>query len=230
MVPVQFKKRLNLERSMIADPRSSLWETDVILVVQDTSDRYRRHLIDNEVLKCLFIHPEKESILVLNKVDQIKQKRRLFDLIANLTDGQLNGQKYDIHDNRDNVTIEQKLQEIYLNTAKKLDLKQIESSLQNEAHVELSNLVKELKACESALFDKLLEEQNRIDNNVNKTTTKAEAEVETSEVQTINNNNQVIENMKANSITLEKFLNKDDIVPYKTINDITAFQFKGFLS
>ena len=82
IIPYHLKKKFKLTRSHILDPRSSLWESDLICVVQDCSDKYRRHKIDTEVLKCLYMHPEKESILILNKIDLVGQKKQIFELTA----------------------------------------------------------------------------------------------------------------------------------------------------
>ena len=66
-----------MDRSMIIDPHSSLWEADLVCIVHDVSDQYTKDGIDREMLKCLFAHPEKETILILNKTDKLKYKNVL---------------------------------------------------------------------------------------------------------------------------------------------------------
>lgn len=71
---------------MILDPHSSLWDADLskfflefhlrkienvlhsVCVVHDVSNHWLRFKLDEEILKCLYAHPEKEAILILNKV------------------------------------------------------------------------------------------------------------------------------------------------------------------
>jgi hypothetical protein len=39
-------------------------------VVHDVSNHWLRFKLDEEILKCLYAHPDKEAILILNKVKQ----------------------------------------------------------------------------------------------------------------------------------------------------------------
>jgi hypothetical protein len=48
----------------------------LVCVVHDVSNHWVRFKLDEEILKCLYAHPEKEAILILNKV-----KNRFFCLI-----------------------------------------------------------------------------------------------------------------------------------------------------
>ena len=72
-----------MDRSMIIDPHSSLWEADLVCVVHDISDEFAKDYIDKEILKCLFAHPEKEIILVINKTDKLKNKNILLGKFIN---------------------------------------------------------------------------------------------------------------------------------------------------
>ena len=63
-----------MDRSMIVGPHSSLWEADLVCVVYDASDDFLKDKLDKETLKCLFAHPKKETLLILNKTDKIKKK------------------------------------------------------------------------------------------------------------------------------------------------------------
>ena len=213
MIPMHLKKKYKLTRSHILDPRSSLWESDLICVVQDCSDKYRRHKINTEVLKCLYMHPEKESILILNKVDLVGQKKYLFDLIANLTDGQLNGNKFDIRDCRP-VSLEKQLEKIYLQTAKKLNL----ALPPGNQEIEVIKLLEELKECE----DKLLNNEEFLE----KFDAACETFTEPTQAENELEKSSLIQTLKDNRMTITKFTNENDVSPYKSVNDITAQEFK----
>ena len=94
------------------------------------------------------MHPEKESILILNKIDLVGQKKQIFELIAQLTDGQLNGNKYEIRDTRP-ISLEKRLEMVYLNTAKKLNLKLPSSNEEKD----VIRLLADLRECENKLFN-----------------------------------------------------------------------------
>ena len=79
---------------MLVDPHSGLWESDLACVVHDCSDEFMSNRLDREIIKCLFAHPEKETVLVLNKIDRLKNKSALLQMIADLTGGHLNGKEF----------------------------------------------------------------------------------------------------------------------------------------
>jgi hypothetical protein len=77
---------------MILDPHSCLWDANLsilykkkttflyyslqnslllVCVVHDVSNHWLRFKLDEEILKCLYAHPDKEAILILNKVKNI---------------------------------------------------------------------------------------------------------------------------------------------------------------
>ena len=143
---------------MIIDPHSSLWESDLVMVVHDVSDEYARDRIDSEILKCLFAHPDKESILILNKIDKLKNKNSLLDIVANVTGGYLNGKTF----------MEQKLgqrskyirnsmrdleyENLFTRTAEKLKIN-LKDSDKNDKKI--LDLFEELKTCEEFLLKNL---------------------------------------------------------------------------
>jgi GTPase Era involved in 16S rRNA processing len=99
----------------------------MVLVVHDVSNEYSHETIDSEVLKCLFSHPEKESILVLNKTDNLKNKKKLLDLVTSLTGGQLNGKEFmpkekKLKFNR-NTLSDSDYEALFAKTAQKMNLK-----------------------------------------------------------------------------------------------------------
>ena len=139
---------------MIIDPHSSLWESDLTMVVHDVSDEYNREKISPEVLKCLFAHPDKESILVLNKIDKLKNKKVLLDLVLSLTGGILNGKEF-VAKKRENKNRfmrnslrDQEFEELFARTAEKMNL-----TLKDDSKTKkIQGLLDELKVCEEFLI------------------------------------------------------------------------------
>ncbi|XP_032072638.1 GTPase Era, mitochondrial isoform X2 [Thamnophis elegans] len=86
-------KRHNLEKAMLSDPFNSLNDADVVLVLVDVSDRHTRHQLHPQVLRCLKQFPQVPSLLVLNKVDLVKKKGLLLELVGELTEGAFGGKK-----------------------------------------------------------------------------------------------------------------------------------------
>ncbi|KAE8615151.1 hypothetical protein XENTR_v10008425 [Xenopus tropicalis] len=93
MVTTSKVKRHNLEKSLLHDPWQSMKSADLVLVLLDVSDHWTRSSLNFEVLKCLSQFQNIPSILVLNKVDLIKQKGILLDLTNQLTEGTVNSKK-----------------------------------------------------------------------------------------------------------------------------------------
>ncbi|XP_048873147.1 GTPase Era, mitochondrial, partial [Brienomyrus brachyistius] len=89
-------KRHRLEKSLLVDPSSSVHEADLVLVVVDVSDKWARSKLGFEVLKCLACNPDIPAVLVLNKVDLVKEKTTLLDITAGLTEGIVNGKKLQV--------------------------------------------------------------------------------------------------------------------------------------
>uniref|UniRef100_A0A8B9H3S8 GTPase Era, mitochondrial n=1 Tax=Astyanax mexicanus TaxID=7994 RepID=A0A8B9H3S8_ASTMX len=86
-------KKHHLEKSLLVDPLESLYEADLVVVLVDVSDKWTRTRLDFEVLKCLALNPQIPAVLVLNKVDLLKNKPLLLDITAGLTEGVVNGQR-----------------------------------------------------------------------------------------------------------------------------------------
>lgn len=90
-------KRHNLEKSLLQDPWDSVKLADVVLVLVDVSVKWMKKSLHLEVLKCLSQNPAVPSILVLNKVDLLKDKRNLLEITEALTEGVVNGKKARVH-------------------------------------------------------------------------------------------------------------------------------------
>ncbi|MBN3308367.1 ERAL1 GTPase, partial [Amia calva] len=89
-------KRHHLEKSLLVDPSNTLQEADIVLVLVDVSDHWTRDRLALELLKCLGLNPHIPAVLVLNKVDLLKNKTLLLNLTSELTEGTVNGRKLDI--------------------------------------------------------------------------------------------------------------------------------------
>ncbi len=144
---------------MIVDPHSSLWESDLVCVVHDVSDEYSQNRIDKEVLKCLFAHPEKEAILILNKIDKLKNKKSLLEMVVNLTGGYMAGKQFVSKEAQrkkrilmQNVLSDMDFERLFAKTAERMNIPIEDKSKKNK---EVLKLLEELKACEEHLIKNL---------------------------------------------------------------------------
>ncbi|XP_055983215.1 GTPase Era, mitochondrial [Sorex fumeus] len=87
------QKRHHLEPSLLEDPWKSMESADLVVVLVDVSDKWTRNQLSPQLLQCLTQFAQVPSILVMNKVDCLKQKSVLLELTAALTDGVVNGKK-----------------------------------------------------------------------------------------------------------------------------------------
>ncbi|KAF6298494.1 Era like 12S mitochondrial rRNA chaperone 1 [Rhinolophus ferrumequinum] len=69
---------------------------DLVVVLVDVSDKWTRSQLSPQVLQCLTQFSQVPSVLVMNKVDCLKQKAVLLELTAALTEGVVNGKKLKI--------------------------------------------------------------------------------------------------------------------------------------
>ncbi|VDM35501.1 unnamed protein product [Hydatigera taeniaeformis] len=94
LVSSQQIRQFKLERTFIRDPHAAIFDADLVLVVVDASNRYARKTLDPEVLKVLHFFDDKESVLVLNKVDKLLGDRtRLLEITRCLTGGLVGGRQ-----------------------------------------------------------------------------------------------------------------------------------------
>ncbi|XP_037018784.2 GTPase Era, mitochondrial [Artibeus jamaicensis] len=90
------QKRHHLELSLLEDPWKSMESADLVVVLVDVSDKWTRNQLSPQVLQCLTQYSQVPSVLVLNKVDCLKQKSVLLELTTALTEGTVNGKKLKI--------------------------------------------------------------------------------------------------------------------------------------
>lgn len=83
-----------LGSTFVSDIQFSLTNTDVIAIIVDSSNKYEQERLHLKILELLRRNRDKESLLILNKVDKIKQKRRLLEITNNLTTGLIDGKPF----------------------------------------------------------------------------------------------------------------------------------------
>uniref|UniRef100_A0A8C3T1T6 GTPase Era, mitochondrial n=1 Tax=Chelydra serpentina TaxID=8475 RepID=A0A8C3T1T6_CHESE len=93
LVGIPYAIRHNLDKSLIHDPWDSMKHADLVLVLVDVSERWTQNHLSPQVLQCLSQFPQIPSVLVMNKVDLLKRKALLLDLVTELTEGIVNGKK-----------------------------------------------------------------------------------------------------------------------------------------
>ena len=81
-----------MESSFLVDPEKALIKADVLLVLHDIGSKWTRGSLNPALLRLLHLYPKKESILVLNKIDIVKEKRLLLKLTSQLTENMIDGQ------------------------------------------------------------------------------------------------------------------------------------------
>ncbi|XP_071093008.1 GTPase Era, mitochondrial-like [Haliotis cracherodii] len=84
------KKRHGLEKSHFLDPARSLEQADLVGVLVDVSDAWKRDRLDPVVLRHLHLRPHVPSVLILNKIDSVQEKETLLQCTRCLTEGIVN--------------------------------------------------------------------------------------------------------------------------------------------
>lgn len=88
-------KKYDISKSFISSCRHSIQNADLIAVIQDISNSYTRNILHSTVLSTLEDYKHIPSLLVLNKVDMLRSKRIMLNLIKVLTNDSLSS-----HDRR----------------------------------------------------------------------------------------------------------------------------------
>uniref|UniRef100_A0A023FZI2 GTPase Era, mitochondrial n=1 Tax=Amblyomma parvum TaxID=251391 RepID=A0A023FZI2_AMBPA len=91
IVDIDHGRKHQLEASMIVDPEHALLNADLVAVMVDASDHWRRHSFDRETLRLLEFNAHLTSVLVVNKVDLLKSKRQILEFTHFLTGGIVGG-------------------------------------------------------------------------------------------------------------------------------------------
>ncbi|KAF7487685.1 GTPase Era [Sarcoptes scabiei] len=128
--------RHNLEISFMNDLKFSTQNSDIIAVLIDASNHRERSKLNPGILELLRYYPDKESILILNKIDAIKEKRSLIEIVSNLTGGFVDGQKIsDNHENESQTKFEikkGKFEKLFKKTEKYLNYRDRDMTLEDE--------------------------------------------------------------------------------------------------
>lgn len=80
-------KKYKLSSEFISSPRHSIQHSDLIGVVHDVSNTWTRNELHSNVLNTLEEYSHLPSFLILNKIDVLKSKRLLLDLVRTVTLG-----------------------------------------------------------------------------------------------------------------------------------------------
>ncbi|CAN7991651.1 unnamed protein product [Ixodes hexagonus] len=91
IVDLEHSRKHQLGATMVVDPEHALLNADTVGVMIDASDHWRRHRIEENLLRLLKFNENKESFLIINKVDLLRSKRQLLECIHALTEGVVGG-------------------------------------------------------------------------------------------------------------------------------------------
>lgn len=86
LVTGQEMKKHKLSGDFVSSCRHSIQRANLISVIQDVSNSHTRNALHSTVLDTLQEYSQLPSILVLNKIDMLKSKRILLDLVNILTE------------------------------------------------------------------------------------------------------------------------------------------------
>lgn len=83
--------RHKLEDTLLHEPENAATKCDLVAVIMDANSTRDRMKLNRGVLDLLHKHNDKDSILIMNKVDLVKDKRSLLDIGTRLTQGCIGG-------------------------------------------------------------------------------------------------------------------------------------------
>lgn len=89
LVTLKEFEKYKLNKCFLQGGEDAIIEADLIGVVHDLSNPITRNNLDPKILRLLYLYNEKESFLILNKMDTLKSKRQLLEVSQNLTSGKL---------------------------------------------------------------------------------------------------------------------------------------------
>lgn len=89
LTTVNENKKYNLSDKFIRACNSSIENADLIAVIHDVSNSYTRNVLHPTILEALVTNKTIPSILIMNKIDMVRSKRILLDLVRILTEGTL---------------------------------------------------------------------------------------------------------------------------------------------
>lgn len=87
----------NLDTEMVSAPSTSLQVADMIGIIVDTSNHWTCKELGANILQLLHLNSDIPSILILNKVDRIKEKKTLLEMVRVLTEDHTGGVKTHVY-------------------------------------------------------------------------------------------------------------------------------------
>ncbi|OXA61654.1 GTPase Era, mitochondrial [Folsomia candida] len=91
IVNVKEIKKFAFSKDFVFGPDRSIAAADLVAVIHDVSNNISRNKLDPRIKALLGRFPDKNSILILNKVDAVKNKNTLLDTVRILTCGIVDG-------------------------------------------------------------------------------------------------------------------------------------------
>lgn len=89
LTTVSENKKYNIGDKFLRECNNSVRNSDLIAVIHDVSNSYTRNALHPTVLETLITHQTVPSVLIMNKIDMVRSKRILLDLVKILTEDTL---------------------------------------------------------------------------------------------------------------------------------------------
>jgi len=116
------RKKLDLERSMELDPVRSFASADLVIAMVNVYWNNNRHTIDPQTLQLLYMYRHIPAVLVLNKIDLLKNKSEILYTVQMLTDAVIGGKSLDQYKSKTKKKMTKK-EQLFANTDRKMGLK-----------------------------------------------------------------------------------------------------------
>lgn len=91
IIDKQHSAKHNIESTLVRGPEEAALRCDLLAVMVDISNPREQRRLNKGLLSMLYENTGKQSILIMNKIDLIKEKRKLLDLSFTLTQGCIDG-------------------------------------------------------------------------------------------------------------------------------------------
>lgn len=89
LTTVSENKKYNISDKFMQACNTSVENADLIAVIHDVSYSHTRNVLHSSVLEALIKNKTVPSVLIMNKIDMVRSKRILLDLVRILTEGTL---------------------------------------------------------------------------------------------------------------------------------------------
>ncbi|CAG7831977.1 unnamed protein product [Allacma fusca] len=91
MVNKKEVKKFSVPEEFRIAPENAVRDADIIAVIHSIENKILRNKLDPKVIDVLVKFPTKQSVLIINKIDKIKGKRKLLNTVFYLCDGVVGG-------------------------------------------------------------------------------------------------------------------------------------------